>query len=126
MSTRYVPCTSAENGDAMSRHLYDLSRPPGVKQPGETEFLFARCMDAAGVTWLEVVTDYVIPVHVDAELDGIGPLLAGVGISQAEIDDLDALIQSKRGSTMTPWDYFPAALKAASKTFDEITWPERA
>lgn len=124
---RFVPCSSLAVAETISAHLWSLSRPPDVREPDEaTAYLFDWRQDAAGTWWLAVITDYVIPVHVEAVLDGIADILQAAGISQQEIDTLAAVVIANRGGIMTPWDYFPQAFKDASRTEEQITWPTRA
>lgn len=123
--TRFIPCSSLAVAEAISAHLWSLSRPPDVRDPDEsTAYLFDWRQDASGVWWLVVITDYVIPVHAEAVLDGIADILQAAGISQQEIDALAAVVIANRNGSMTPWDYFPQAFKDASRLDTEIQWPE--
>lgn len=125
--TRFVPCSSLEVAQAISGALWNLTRPPGARAPDEVSaFWCVWRVDAAGQWWIQVQTDEGIPVHAQAEIDGIAPILLNAGIAQADIDALAALIESMRGQRMTPWQFFPQVFKDASKLETEITWPERA
>ena len=117
---RYVPTSSAEVAEAMSQSLWHLSRPAKVAAQEGTVRLFPWLTDTAGHVWLQVQTEYVIPVHAEAVIDGIEPILLGAGISQVEVDGLAALIISLRGQTMTPWQYFPQVFQDASKDYIEM------
>jgi len=124
--TRFVPASSEANAALMSSHLWSLSRPESIREPGEisADWCVVR-PDAAGQWWLQVETDEAIFVHPTAVLDGIADLLLAVGIPQASIGALDALVISLRGQTMTPWQFFPEPFRAASKLEHEIQWPSR-
>lgn len=123
--TRFVPCSSLEVAQTLSAHLWSLSRPPQVRGDEATAYLFDWRTDAQGVTWLAVVTDYAIPVHGDAVLDGIADILSGAGIGAQEITELEQTVLARRGQTLTPWQFFPQVFQHASKLQTEITWPSR-
>lgn len=117
---RFVPTSSAEVAEALSRALWHLSRPADLAPTEGTVRLFPWITDTQGGIWLQVRTDYAIPVHAEAVIDGIEPILLGAGISQNDVDALAALIVSLRGQTMTPWQYFPQVFQDASQTREEM------
>lgn len=110
----------------MSTQLWSLSRPPQVRGAGETMYLFHWRQDVSGVWWLEVIEDFQIYVHPEAVLNGIADILAGAGVAQAELDALAALVVSRRGGMLTPWEYFPGVFKDAAKEESQINWPQKA
>lgn len=123
---KYVPADTLETAMAMSEALWMLSRPVSVRVPGEvTARLFEARTDAAGGVWLAVIEDYQISVHAEAALNGIADILAGAGVAQAELDALAALVVSRRGGMLTPWEYFPQAFKDSAKTWEQINWPQK-
>lgn len=117
---RFVPTSTAEVAESLSRALWYLSRHAELAPTEGTVRLFPWITDTEGHIWLQVRTDYAIPVHAEAVIDGIEPILLGAGISQVEVDGLAALIISLRGQTMTPWQYFPQVFQDASKDYIEM------
>lgn len=122
---QFVPCSSLEVAQALSAHLWSLSRPPQVRGDETTAYLFGWRTDAAGTVWLCVIPDYEIRVHAEAVLDGINGILAGAGIAPEEIATLEQQVLDARGGVLTPWKYFPQVFKDAAKEEHEIQWPER-
>jgi hypothetical protein len=124
--TRFVPTSSRAVAETISANLWSLSRPESVRLPGEVSAFWCDLRsDAAGNWWLRVDTEESIPMHSEAVLNGIADILGNAGVTQAEIDALDALIITSRGQQLTPWQYFPQSFKDASKEEHEITWPVR-
>lgn len=123
---KYLPVTSESSGRALSCALWGLTRPPQVRQPAEAnDDMFDVVCDAAGQWYLEVDSEFDIPVHPLAEIDGIADILLGAGLSQGEVDQLESLVIALRGQRMRSYDYFPAVFKSAAKTWEQITWPAR-
>lgn len=115
---RYVPSSQAA---PLTEALYRLSRTQG----GDVTTALFGYVDALDASrWLVVDTELEIPVHADAELDGIA------GILQPWIDDgslpantnaqLAALIESKRGSRLVVYAAFPQLFKDLSKSHAEM------
>ncbi len=120
---RYVPSTAAET---LSYALWGLTRPVNVRQPGDTSKMFPWVDDlqVPSKRWLVVETTYTIPVHADAELNGIADILQpwiDTGHLPADTNDvLAAFIESKRGQDLTVYDAFPQFFKDQSKTYAEM------
>ena len=120
---RYVPSSQAE---PLSDALWALTRPPQVRDPKDTSKMFGWVDDlqTPSKRWLVVDTTFTIPVHAEAELDGI------VDILQPWIEEgylppdanatLAAFIESKRGHMLTVYDAFPQLFKDMSKTTQEM------
>ncbi len=74
--------------------------------------------------WLIVDTTFTIPVHADAELDGIADILQPwIDAGQLPADTnttLAAFIESKRGQMLTVYDAFPQLFKGLSKSWQEM------
>ena len=74
--------------------------------------------------WLVVDTTFTIPVHAEAELDGIADILQpwiAEGYLPVDTNDtLVAFIESKRGQMLTVYDAFPQLFKDLSKTRQEM------
>lgn len=120
---RYVPSSAAES---LSDALWALTRPPQVRQPGDTSKMFPWVDDlqTPSKRWLIVDTTFTIPVHVEAELDGITDILQPwihSGHLPADTNaTLAAFIESKRGQMLTVYDAFPQLFKDLSKTYQEM------
>jgi hypothetical protein len=112
----YVPTSNNSVAQQLSEALWSLTRPPQVRQSNEvtTEmFCSVNCADASA--WMQVDTEFSIPVHAEAILNGIA------GIMQPYIDEgylpvntnaqLSALIESKRGQQLVIYDAFPTLFK---------------
>jgi len=120
---RYVPSSQAE---PLSDALWALTRPPQVRDPKDTSKMFGWVDDlqTPSKRWLVVDTTFTIPVHAEAELDGIADIL------QPWIDDgylpadtntnLAVFVESKRGELLTVYDAFPQLFKDMSKTTQEM------
>lgn len=116
----YVPTSNSDVAAALSDAMWGLSLPLSLRGANVTQRLFGTVVDKDGGSWLAVDTECTILVHPDAELGEIGGILLGAGLSQADVDQLEALILAMRGQRMVPWDYFPRVFKDASKTRDEM------
>jgi hypothetical protein len=118
---RYVPSSAAE---ALSNALWSLSRPPQVRDPKDTQFLFPWITALDGSRWLVVDTAYEINVHPDAELNGIAdilqPWIDGGHLPEETNTNLSALVESKRGGRLVVYDAFPQLFKDMSKTREEM------
>ena len=118
---RFVPSSAAE---PLSNDLWSLSRPPAVRGPNDTQYLFGwvNALDAS--RWLMVDTEYEISVHPDAELGGIAVILQpwiDAGHLPADTNtQLAALIASKRGQQLVVYDAFPQLFKDMSKTHEQM------
>jgi hypothetical protein len=121
--TCYIPSSAAE---PLSTALWGLARPPDHRGESDTQFMFPWVDDLQmpAKRWLVVNTTFTIPVHPEAELNGIADIL------QPWIDDgslppdtntvLAALIESNRGQMLTVYDAFPQLFKDMSKTYEEM------
>jgi len=118
---RYVPSSAAE---PLSQALWGLSRPPHVRGPDDTQYLFGWISDLNGDRWLVVDTEYEINVHPDAVLAGIADILQpwiDAGHLPANTNtQLAALVESLRGGRLVVYDAFPQLFKDMSKTAEEM------
>lgn len=118
---RYVPASAAE---PLSNALWSLTRPPHVRQPADTQYLFGWIDDLQGGRWLVVDTTFTIPVHVEAVLDGIADILQpwiDDGLLPADTNDvLAAFVESKRGQALTVYEAFPQLFKDMSLTHAQM------
>jgi hypothetical protein len=118
---RFIPSSAAE---PLSQALWSLSRPPQVRGPNDTQYLFGwvNALDAS--RWLVVDTEFEINVHPDAELNGIAdilqPWIDGWHLPANTNTQLAALVESKRGSRLVVYDAFPQLFKDMSKTREEM------
>jgi hypothetical protein len=118
---RYIPSSvAAELSDA----LWALSRPPQVRQPQDTRYLFGCVAALDGTRWLEVEDDYQIPIHPQAELGPIADILQmWIDNGQLHADtitNLAALVKLLRGQRLVIWNAFPQFFKDMSKTHQEM------
>ncbi len=116
--TRYVPSSVAP---VLSEAMWRLSVPALATR--STRYLFAWITSLDGSQWLIVDPEQVINVHAEAELGEIAEILApwvGHGITQGDIDDLAGVVESHRGGTMAPWEFFPPMFKDLSKSHEEM------
>ena len=120
---RYVPSSQAE---PLSDALWALTRPPQVRDPKDTSKMFGWVDDlqTPSKRWLVVDTTFTIPVHAEAELDGIADILQP-WITEGYLPPdtnatLAAFIESKRGQMLTVYDAFPQRFKDLSKTQQEM------
>ena len=118
---RYVPSSAAE---PLSNALWGLSRPPHVRGPNDTQYLFPWITALNGSRWLVVDTEYEINVHADAELDGIADILQPwIDASELPADTnavLAALVEELRGQRLVVYDAFPDLFKQMSKSYDDM------
>lgn len=123
----YIKVSSQQVGKDLSYALWSFTRPPQIRSAEEDEDdMFAVVQDAGGQWYLEVDTLLNISVHKLAEIDGIAGILLNAGISQTDVDQLEAQVIALRGQSMRPYDYFPAVFKDAAKTPEEMNWPSHA
>ncbi len=120
---RYVPSSAAET---LSDALWALTRPPQVRQLGDTSKMFPWVDDlqVPSKRWLIVDTTFTIPVHAEAVLDGIAdifqPWIDGGYLPADTNTDLAAFVESKRGKMLTVYEAFPQLFKDLSKTREEM------
>lgn len=80
--------------------------------------------DMLGQRWLVVETTFEIPVHEEAELDGIAdilqPWIDGGHMPPDTNTELAALVESLRGQRLVVWDAFPQFFKDMSKTREQM------
>ncbi len=116
---RYVPSSAAESLSAALLRLSDPHPEGKVSQ-----FLFGSVMDLQGVKWLVVDTELSLPMHPDAELNGIAdilqPWIDGGHLPADTNTTLAALVESKRGQRLVVYDAFPQLFKDMSKTHAEM------
>lgn len=118
---RFVPSSAAE---PLSNALWGLSRPPEVRGPHDTQYLFPWVTALDATRWLVVDTAYEVNVHADAILDGIADILQpwiDAGDLPADTNTvLAAFVESKRGQKLVVYDAFPQFFKDLSKTHAEM------
>ena len=121
----YVPTSGSTVAAALSAALWGLSRPPQVRRPNEVTtglFGFITCRD--GSVWLQVDTEFDIPIHQDAILDGIADIMQPWIDAQLIPADtntlLENIINSHRGQRLIAWDAFPEFFKEKSQTREQL------
>lgn len=117
----YIPASAAE---PLSAALWALTRPPAVRDPRDTEYMFGWIDAPDGSKWLEVDTTFTIPVHADAELGDIAdilqPWIDSGNLAADTNTQLASLVASLRGQSLTVYDAFPPLFKSMAKTRDEM------
>lgn len=112
---RYVPASAAE---PLSDALWGLSRPPEVRQPDDTRYLFPWLVTLDNERWLIVDTEHEINVHPEAVLDGIADILQPwIDEGHLPVDtnaNLAAFVTSLRGQRLIVWQAFPQLFKDLS------------
>jgi hypothetical protein len=95
-----------------------------VRDPKDTQKLFGTTTMKDGSVWLECDTEFSIPVHAEAELDGIADILQpwiDSGALPADTNtQLAAFIEASKGGTLVVYDAFPQLFKNQSKTREEL------
>jgi hypothetical protein len=123
---RYVPSSAAES---LSNALWSLSRPPQVRDPNDTQFLFPWITALDGSRWLMVDTTLSLPIHPDALPQGYLPtpillILAKYidagHLSQFDEDYLTDLVTANLGGRLVVYDAFPQLFKDMSKDHAEM------
>lgn len=118
---RFVPSSAAE---PLSQALWGLSRPPQVRGPEDTQYLFGSITALDGTRWLVVDTTYEISVHAEAELGGIAtilqPWIDGGHLPPDTLKQLAGLVESLRGGRLVVYAAFPALFQQMSKTREEM------
>jgi hypothetical protein len=119
--TLYVPSSVAES---LSLALWGLSRPPNLRQPEDTQYLFGWIAARDGSCWLVVDENYDVYIHPAAELGGLADILqpwidAG-NLPADTLTQLAALIESKRSQRLVVWGAFPQLFKDMSKTRQQM------
>jgi hypothetical protein len=116
---RYIPSSAAESLSAALLRLSDPHPEGKVSQ-----FLFGSILDLHGEKWLMVDTTLSLPLHAEAELNGIAdilqPWIDGGHLPEDTNTTLAALVESQRGGRLVVYDAFPKLFKDMSKTHAEM------
>lgn len=117
--TRFVPASAAET---LSHALWCLANP--APKDGDTRYLFPFVDSLDGSRWLEVLTDYNIHVHVDADFMPIAAILQPwIDAGHLPVDtniQLALLVDANRGGTLVVYDAFPQLFKDMSLTHEQM------
>lgn len=106
----YIPSAAAE---LLTKKLWALTDPNPTRG---TSALFGVAEGLDKSAWLQVPTDFSIPVDNSAELDGIADILqpwVGHGITQEDIALLEKKVVLHRGQHLIVYDAFPEIFKLA-------------
>lgn len=120
----YVPTSGDSVAHQLSEALWSLTRPPQVRDAEEiTTEMFGSIFCLDNSVWMLVDTEFTIPVHQDAILNGIAdimqPWIDDGHLPSDTNDQLSALIESSRGGSLVVYDAFPNLFKL----YDDITNP---
>jgi hypothetical protein len=117
----YIPAPAAE---ALSKGLWELSRPPALQQNGDTELMFEWIDDSQGNKWIEVKDNFSIIIHPNATLGRIAsvlqPWIDSGSLPKETNQNLSSLIEAKRRQRLVVYDAFPPLFKNMAKTFEEM------
>ena len=121
----YIPTSGSHTAKRLSEALWSLSRPQQVRLAAEvTTSIFNSVTCTDGSVWLQVETEFDIPINPEAVLDGIADVLQPWiedGILPADTNSqLEAFVISHRGKRLVVWDAFPQFFKDQSKTREEL------
>lgn len=127
----YIPTSGTNTAQALSNALWGLARPVSVRGDDVTQKMFGQVTMSNASVWLQVDTEFTIPVHAEAELDGIADILQPfVDAGQLPADTnttLAAFIESKRNSSLVVYEAFPQFFKDQAKSQSELQtlglWP---
>jgi len=127
----YIPTSGGDVARALSNALWGLARPVAIRGNDVTQEMFGSVTMSNASVWLQVDTEFTIPVHPDAVLDGIADILQPfIDAGQLPPDtntDLEAFITASRGGTMIPYNAFPQLFKDQAKSQAELQtlnlWP---
>ena len=116
----YIPTSSENVAAALSNALWGLTRPVQIREAADTSQLFGSVTMKDGSVWLACDTLFAIPVHAEAELDGIAgilqPFIDAEQLPENTNATLAAFIESRRGSSLVVYEAFPAFFKSQAKT----------
>jgi len=121
---RYIPTSGQDTCEKLTSALWGLARPAHLRSEEDTQAMFGSITCIDGSVWLVADTAYTIPVHKEAELDGIAGVLqpwmdAGY-LPKDTNEKLAELILSLRGQQLTVWDAFPDLFKKQAMTREEL------
>lgn len=118
--TRFLPSTSAV---ALSRALFQLSKPAGVSMIGRTTHRFGWKDDVHGARWILWDDECVSFIHPQCSLSELVEILQPfVGSGQLSADalsDLQRIVDEHRGQSLRLWEAVPQLFKDMSKTHAE-------
>lgn len=115
----FIPSPSALE---LSAALWDLARPPAVRETGDTSALFDSLIDTQGVRHLVVDTTFEMPIHQQADAAPVAAILqpyetAG-HLPNGTVAALVAAIEAAKNTTVVVYDLFPAYFKSLALDFD--------
>ena len=119
---KYLPLgtTDEQYGWQLSAAIWRLSRPEADGDSSTRYYVAPKAHPDTGYIYLPVDENDTQPVHAQADVDAILPLLTTV-----EGDDRDALrdsLEAAKGSRVTVIDLFPAAIR--ENEIDGVAWPK--
>jgi hypothetical protein len=114
----YTPSAAAET---LTQLLWTLTDPDPTRG---TAAMFPVITALDGSKWLQVNTEFSVPVHPDAILDGIAdilqPWIDGGQLPADTNEVLAALVEAKRGQRLVVWEAFPNLFQSLSKTYSQM------
>lgn len=124
--TIYVPISSVENAEFLSRQLYKLTRPESVRSPDDvTEFYCGwHVHPETGAVVVALPETETVPVHVLADTTLLDPLLLPF-VEQGAITEDDraairTLIAESQGEQVNLVTFLPAFWAAQAMTQEQV------
>lgn len=113
---RYLPVSDLEKAMKLTASLWALACPSAIAKNTQNLFAPVTCTD--GSVWLEVDTDFAIPVDAAANADAavglLGQLPAAVKTAFLQ------KINSAKGQSLVVWEAVPQVIKDQSRTHAEM------
>lgn len=118
---QYLPSPA---GETMSRALWSLSRPAGIWQAGDTQYLFPLVEALDKTWWLEVDPEHVLNIHKRADYAPIAQMLdlviAAGDLPPDTNEFLSAVVEANRGGSIKFIDALPESLKSKLQTQEQM------
>lgn len=115
----FIPSPSALE---LSAALWDLARPPAVRETGDTSALFDSLIDTQGVRHLIVDTTFEMPIHEQADCGPVAAILQPYEtlghLPEGTVASLVASIEAAKNTTVVVYDLFPAYFKSQALDFE--------
>jgi len=113
----------------MSRALWSLSRPDGIWQAGDTQYLFPWVEALDKTWWLEVDPEHGLNIHKRADYAPIAQMLdlviAAGDLPPDTNEFLAAVVEANRGSSIKFINALPESLKSKLQTREQMIQENR-
>jgi len=128
---KYIQTSNQSVASNLTSALWSLTRPINIRESNDTSNMFATKVMTDGSVWLQVDTNFTIPVHLDADIEPIidilEPFVALNYIDNIDLQNLIDLIEVSKGNELNVFESFPQFWINSAKTENEIKtmgiWP---